>query len=65
MGLLSRRRQGNGILRRVHAPAITPATPAEIPAVAALMRANERAGVRFVHESARVSQRAHIVECES
>ena len=39
MGLLSRRRQGNGILRRVHAPAITPATPAEIPAVAALMRA--------------------------
>ncbi len=33
--------------------------------LAALMRANELAGVRFVHESAQVSARPHVVECES
>ncbi len=33
--------------------------------LAALMESNRRAGVQFLHETARVSQRAHIVECES
>ena len=33
--------------------------------LAALMEANRRAGVTFLHETARVSHRPHIVECES
>lgn len=33
--------------------------------LAALMRANEAAGVRFIHESAQVSERANTVELES
>lgn len=39
MGRRSRRRQGDGILRGVSAPAVSPASPTDIPAVAALMRA--------------------------
>lgn len=33
--------------------------------LAALMRANHEAGVQFVHESAQVSERPHVVELES
>lgn len=33
--------------------------------LAALMRANEAAGVQFIHESAQVSDREHVVELES
>jgi len=33
--------------------------------LAALMRANEAAGVRFIHETAQVSSRPHVVELES
>lgn len=55
MGGPSRRRQGGGILRRVTAIVISPASAAEIPAIAALMHATIRA-VPYYNEQAIASE---------